>query len=249
MLATANLTTKFFNFAMDYAVDVSRCLVPTPQGKSDKTKRLLSPHEKVTGNKPDYNRFHPFGCLVAVHVPKKLRTSVFASLSKHDIARGSRVWKAEPGIFLGYKSQRIALVYLFRTATVTEALQFRPCTSLFPGLSLTSRDLHPLLGDFTLTKIIQGKEVESESDSDSDSSPENPEPPFLIRPRENNVEFEGTIAYGINNDTNQPVNDQDVNGDSDEKDHDGQTHGPIEEGTDGKNILIRPIEYILTDDH
>ena len=153
ILAAANLPQKMFNFAMEYVVHVDRALVhkrPQLTRLSDKKGaesklRGLSPYEQVYGRMPDYSKFHPFGCLVAVYVDKALRTEVFNELNRMKLLKGSRLWKAEPGMFLGYKSQRIAYVYLYRTRRIHEVFHFRPCKRIFPGFSLQAHHLNPLL--------------------------------------------------------------------------------------------------------
>jgi hypothetical protein len=124
MLTTAHLPNRFYNFAMDYAIDIGRAIVPTMG---------ISPFEKVFNRLDDYSRFHPFGCLVAVFVPKNLRPK-----------RVKRKFhKAEAGIFLGYKGQRIILVYKFRTHQVHDEFHVRFCDNEYPGLSIRENHLTP----------------------------------------------------------------------------------------------------------
>ena len=92
LLATAQLTYRFFNYAMEYACEIGRCMINKESG--------LTPHEMVHKSKPDYKRLHPFGCLVVVFVPKERRKDWTNVLQK-----------SEPGLFLGYRSQRIVIVY------------------------------------------------------------------------------------------------------------------------------------------
>jgi hypothetical protein len=177
-LGTSNLPQRFFNYAMDYSVHTNRALVHRrPQlaklsdiEKTDKPKRGLSPYEQVHGKMPDYSRFHPFGCLVAVYIDKKLRTSVFNELERMKLLKGNRTWKAEPGIFLGYKSQRIAHIYLYRTQRVHEVFHFRPCKHIFPGLTLQAHHINPLLTWNTFGLEFSDAELEGEN-GESEATP------------------------------------------------------------------------------
>jgi hypothetical protein len=145
MLATANLPQKLFNFAMDYAVILTRALVHNRPANKDSEGIPRSAQYLALGYDPDYKLLIPFGCLVAVGVTKKLRTAVFKQLSDRRVIDGSRLWKAEPGLFLGYTSQRIALIYLYRTQRVHEVFHFRPLSRVFPGLSLKPHHINPAL--------------------------------------------------------------------------------------------------------
>jgi hypothetical protein len=64
---------------------------------------------------------------------------------KHRPKRLSAYQKAEPGIFLGYRGTRVALVYKYRTRKVHEEYHVTYCESEFPGLKLEPNDLNPLL--------------------------------------------------------------------------------------------------------
>ena len=130
MLATANLPQKLFNFAVDYAVIPIRVLVHNcPLNKDSAGIPKCTPYLD-RGYDPDCKLMIPFGCLVAVDVTKKIRTVEFKQPSDRKALDGSRLWKAEPGLFLGYTSQRIALIYLYRTQRVHEVFHFVHVTGL-----------------------------------------------------------------------------------------------------------------------
>ena len=125
LLITARLKTPWFQFAMDHAVAVSRAL-------AFRSTKKQTPFELANSKMDKIERLHPFGCLVAVYVPKKQRKG-----------RVMTVTRALPGIFLGYKGQTIVLAYLFNTRQVHEAYHVRFCDTIFPGLTPTDIDLHP----------------------------------------------------------------------------------------------------------
>ena len=167
MLASANLPQKLFNFAMDYALVISRALVHNRPSNKDSTGAFRCSQYIALGHLPDYTRLIPFGCLVAVGVTKKIRTTVFKQLSDRNIVSGSRLWKAEPGLFLGYTSKRIALIYLYRTQRVHEVFHFRPLSRVFPGLSLKPHHINPaLISDNFLGPLGREPEITGEEEDD-----------------------------------------------------------------------------------
>ena len=98
---------------------------------------------------------------------KKIRTAVFKQLSDRNIVSGSRLWKAEPGLFLGYTSKRIALIYLYRTQRVHEVFHFRPLSRVFPGLSLKPHHINPaLISDNFLGPLGREPEITGEEEDD-----------------------------------------------------------------------------------
>ena len=123
----------------------SRALVPYQPSSKDANGVIRCSQYLALGHNPDYKRLIPFGCLVAVGVTKKIRSTVLKQLSNRNIVDGSRLWKAEPGLFLGYTSKRIALIYLYRTQRVHEVFHFRPLSRVFPGLSLKPHHINPAL--------------------------------------------------------------------------------------------------------
>jgi len=150
MLTTATLPARFFNFAMDYSIAIGRVLASTDR---------VTPYELVHHVKPNYQRFHAFGCLVAVYVPKKYRSAWIPHYHK-----------AEPGIFLGYKGTRVILVYKFRTRRIHSDVYVRFCDTIFPGLSLQPHHLNPFLtGSYSyFTEYARGTENGLESADDDE---------------------------------------------------------------------------------
>lgn len=209
-LAIANLPQKFFNFAMDYAVEQSRILLhsSTTAGKSQNDlTSLKTPFEMVHGHAPDYSRYGWFGSLVAVGVPKEKRREVFAKLhSTGLLPHGSRVYKAEPGLFLGFTSSRIALIYVFRTQSVSPHFQYRFCGAIFPGLSLKPHHLNPYLStQFHAPGIARGDNGTFEDDSDNNemsmdtsekTSAESPtKTSDIVDTEQDSVMYHGTLEY------------------------------------------------------
>lgn len=195
-LATANLPDRFHNFAADYACEVLSNIVHTNMTKS--------PRELVYSTTPNLNRLHPFGVLVAVFVPKQLRKS-----------RVTANHKAEPGLFLGYTSQRIALVYIFCTKTVREEFNVLFSSNIFPGLHLEPKHLHPLIhSNFecpygTDCEIMGGHnhiDISTSNVSNEDSLLEtDPETLFdqeystmINNEEEDGIQFEGQISVPYN---------------------------------------------------
>ena len=99
-----------------------------------------SPMELMEGVVPDPTRFHIFGCLVVVYVPKQLRRGP---------ASGPRripaMHKAEFGVFMGYTAQRIARIYSPRTQKVTNHFHVRFFDTIIPGLTIDARHINPFL--------------------------------------------------------------------------------------------------------
>lgn len=173
LLATSSLPYKLFNFAMEYAVDIGRNLIDKKMGKT--------PYETVHGVKPDYTRFHPFGCLVAVYVPKEKRRDWIQPLHK-----------AEAGIFLGWKSQRIIFVYKFRTKLIHEEFQVTFIDAIFPGLTANTERLSRYITQqqFQFDKLEEIEGAPAYNDvNDSRSGPEE----LIGEPTEitNSTEFDG----------------------------------------------------------
>lgn len=124
-LTVSGLPYKYFNFALDHVVLVSRFL------QDKMTKK--TPNELATGRAVHdmYQNLLPFGCLAATFVPKDLRTG-----------RISPMHKAELAVYLGNKNSRIVFVYKFRTKRVHEEFNIRGLPYIFPGLTLNSELLH-----------------------------------------------------------------------------------------------------------
>ena len=176
MLMQANLPSRMFNFAMDYAITISNALVHTETKKT--------PFEMLHGMKEDYSRFHPFGCLVAIYVPKK-----------HRPARAEKLRKAEPGLFLGYRGSKILLVYKFRTRAVHEEYQVRFLEHIFPGLTLNPAILSPFVkSNFLMPDEIPG--VDTTGDSSEIYQDKDEDKPFLAQDenREEEDMFQGMVS-------------------------------------------------------
>ena len=167
-LAIGNLPQRFFNFAFDYALVQGSVTLHTPHIAGLKRTEIINaktPFELAFNRPPDYSRIGFFGGLVAAHVHKTQRTSVFATLRNTLMPRSSRLYTAEPGLLLGFTSAHVALVYLFRTMTVTTRFQFRTCGPVFPGLSLQPYHLNPYLSTFFR---FTGEDVDDDAGVDDD---------------------------------------------------------------------------------
>jgi hypothetical protein len=178
MLYTAGLPQRMFNFAMDYSLEVGRLIFRLDTGKT--------PYEHVHGRKPDYN-LHPFGCLVGVFVPKKLR--------KNRVLPGH---KAEPGLFLGKSERRMFIVYKFRTSSVHEELHVRFLDTIFPGLTLKPQHTNPL-ADIEFDEVVEDEMSDPEYTGGSDCGVNDetasvPDDEFIISPDEDEETIEEEIT-------------------------------------------------------
>ena len=68
-LAESGVSERFWTFAMDNAVQLHNSLPST------KLPKFISPHEALTGEKPDLGRFRVFGCVTWYFLPEHERSS------------------------------------------------------------------------------------------------------------------------------------------------------------------------------
>lgn len=123
-LTVSRLPFRFFNFAMDHTIYVGRFLVNASM------PNRKTPYELATDTPPvdTLKYLYPFGCLVAVFVPKSLRNQL----------RIPPLHKAELGIYLGNKTTRLYYIYKYRTKTVHTEFYVQFLPHIFPGLNLDS---------------------------------------------------------------------------------------------------------------